>query len=153
VSTDRFTIKQRGEHRAIIVLREAVVDEANLPLVEELAVAVVGRNDDELLAVERDMALDQRQGSLADRAEADHDDGAVETGVQLEILRRAGDRIHVIKAPGRQKGYAACRAALLFARTFAVAGRGARRPVAVMRPAAPSRAPGSSSQASSRSRS
>src|SRR5262249_45856693 len=57
--------------------------EADLALVEQMAVAVIGRDHHELRAVERDVAFDQRQRSLADRAETDHHDRTVETAVQL----------------------------------------------------------------------
>ena len=35
-----------------------------------------------LFMIERKVPFDQRQGAFADRAEADHHDGAVETGEQ-----------------------------------------------------------------------
>ena len=44
--------------------------------------------------VERHVPLDQRQRALADRAEADHHDRAVEAGVQLVAVGRAGAGFH-----------------------------------------------------------
>ena len=58
------------------------MDELDAALVEQLAVRVVGVDDDEMVLVEVEMALDQRQRSLADRTEADHDDRAVDAPVQ-----------------------------------------------------------------------
>ena len=75
--------EQRGEQLAIIVLRHRLVNEPDLALVQQTPVAVIGRDDDEFRAIEGDVPLDQRQGSFADRAEADHHDRALETGVQL----------------------------------------------------------------------
>ncbi len=54
--------------------------EADLTFVEQAAVGVIGRDDDEFLAIKGKVPLDQRQGAFADRAEANHDDWAVETG-------------------------------------------------------------------------
>ena len=52
------------------------MDEADAALVQELPVGIVRIDDDEALLVEFEVALDQRQGSLADRSEADHHDRA-----------------------------------------------------------------------------
>ena len=52
------------------------MDEADSAVVEELAVGIVRIDDDEALRIEFEMALDQRQRSLADRSEADHRDRA-----------------------------------------------------------------------------
>ena len=52
------------------------MDEADAALVEELAIGIVRIDDDEALLVEFEVTLDQRQGSLADRSEADHHDRA-----------------------------------------------------------------------------
>ena len=88
VSTDRLIdhagarpcAQERREHIPIILLGQRGVDEPDLPLVEEMTVAVIRRDDDELGAVEDDVPLDQRQGAFADRAEADHHDRPVEIG-------------------------------------------------------------------------
>jgi len=50
-------------------------------LVQELAVGIHRVEGDELRPVERDVALQQGQEAAADRAEADHDDRAVEPGM------------------------------------------------------------------------
>ena len=57
------------------------MDEADSAVVEELAVGIVGIDDHEALGIEFEVALDQGQRSLADRSEADHDDGAFDAPV------------------------------------------------------------------------
>ena len=57
------------------------MDEADAALVEEPAVGVVRVDDDEALAVELEVALDQRQRPFADRSEADHHDRACDASV------------------------------------------------------------------------
>ena len=57
------------------------MDECDAAFVEQLAIGAVGIDDDEMLLVVVEMALDQRQRSLADRAEADHHDRAVDAPV------------------------------------------------------------------------
>ncbi len=108
--------EQRGEDLAIVLLRQRLVNEAELALVEQPAVAVVRCDDDELRPVERDVPFDQRQSALADRAEADHHDRAVETGVQRPALGRGGG-VHVGHSrqkvtgitPRAIRGWARCR--------------------------------------------
>ncbi len=56
----------------IIVFSDGLMDEADAAVVQELAVFVLGVDDDQTLLVEFEMAFDQRQGAFADRAEADH---------------------------------------------------------------------------------
>ena len=73
--------QQLAEHLAIVVAGDGEMEEADAALVEQLAVRTVGVDDDEALLVVIEMALDQRQGALADRAEADHDDRAGDAGV------------------------------------------------------------------------
>ena len=58
------------------------MDELHAALVEQAAVRIVRIDDDETLLVEFEMALDQRQRSLADRSEADHHDRAFDAPVQ-----------------------------------------------------------------------
>jgi hypothetical protein len=65
-----------AEHVAIIVARQAEMDEADAAVVQELAIGIVGIDDDEPLLVEFEMALDERQCPFADRSEADHHDRA-----------------------------------------------------------------------------
>ena len=74
--------QERGQHVAIVLLGDRGMDEAQLALIEQAAIRVLRRDDHELVAVEADVPLDQRQRSLADRAEADHHDRAVEARVQ-----------------------------------------------------------------------
>ena len=62
------------------------MQEYDLALVEQRPVTVIGRDDGEFGAVERDVPLEQRQGALADRAEAEHHDGAVEAGEQRRVF-------------------------------------------------------------------
>ena len=61
------------------------MQEADAALVDQLAVLVVGRDHRHAALVEPDMALEQRQRTLADRAETNQDDGPVETGVNGPI--------------------------------------------------------------------
>ena len=68
------------------------MDEADAALVEEFAVGVVRIDDDEALLIELEVALDQRQGSLADRSEADHHDRPGDTPVP-------GPMGHRVKTP------------------------------------------------------
>ena len=58
------------------------MDELHAALVEQAPVGVVRVDDDEVFLVEFEMALDQRQGSLADRSEADHHDRAFDPRMQ-----------------------------------------------------------------------
>ncbi len=64
--------------------------EADPALVEQRPVFVVGRDDGELGLVEADVAFQQRQRPPADRAEADHHDRPVETGVDRSIRSSGG---------------------------------------------------------------
>jgi len=61
---------------AVVVLGDGLVDEAHAVAVGDVAVGILGIDDDEARLVELEMALDQRQRADADRAEADHHDGA-----------------------------------------------------------------------------
>ena len=73
--------EQRRQQLAVIGLGYRLVDEADAALVQHAAVFVLGVDDHEALLVVGEMALDQRQGAFADRAEADHDDGPGDAGV------------------------------------------------------------------------
>ena len=70
------------------------MDEADAALVEEFAVGIVRIDDDEALLIELEVALDQRQGSLADRSEADHHDRAGDAPVP-------GPMGHRVRSPSR----------------------------------------------------
>ncbi len=67
--------EQRHQQFTVIVLRDALLHEAHAVLLRELAV-LMRIDDDKALLVIIEMPLDQGQGALADRAEADHDNGA-----------------------------------------------------------------------------
>src|SRR6185503_11955030 len=83
-------------------------DEADAGAVENLPVAVVGIDDDHPRPVEGEMALDQRQSALADRAEADHHDRPLDCPV-LRPLGHSAPRQSVTGVnagigSGRQSG-------------------------------------------------
>src|SRR5262245_64213566 len=65
----------------IVILRHGLMDEADAALIEQLAVFVLGVDDHKALLVVSEVTLDQRQGALADRTEADQYDGTVDTGM------------------------------------------------------------------------
>ena len=73
-------------------------------LVEQRPVLVVGCDDGKPRLVEADVAFEQRQGAPADRAEADHHDGAVETGVDRSIGHRAVTLCSAGSSRHRSKG-------------------------------------------------
>ncbi len=54
----------------------------DLAHVKQLAIGIIWCDDDKFFMVECKVPLDQRQGAFADRAKADHHDGAVEAGEQ-----------------------------------------------------------------------
>ena len=93
VSTDTLTqkpwpppaVSSGVEQVAVIVLGDGLMDEADAALVQQLAVLVLGVDHHEAGLVVAEMALDQRQGAFADRAEADHHDGPVDAGVHGPI--------------------------------------------------------------------
>ncbi len=151
--------EQGGEHLAVVLLGDRQVHEPDLALVQQVTIAVIGRNDDEFRAVEGDVPLDQRQGALADRPEADHHDRAVETGMQRPV-GRAGDGVHVgyssaerLKSAHAVRGAATGSLPTRPATSAATSGFACGRPRALMSPRAPSSAPALSSRASSRCRS
>ena len=88
VSTERLTQKPRPPPSvssgvssvAVIVARHGLVDEADAALVQQFAVLVLGVDDHEAGFVIVEMPLDQRQRAFADRAEADHHNGAARCG-------------------------------------------------------------------------
>ena len=73
------------------------MDEADATVVQELPIGIVRIDDDEALLVEFEMALDQRQGSLADRSEADHHDRASDAPVPRPMR-------HGVRSPSRTSG-------------------------------------------------
>ena len=56
-------VRSGVEHVAVVVLGDRGMDEAQLAIVEQAAIRVLRRDDDEFLAVEGDVPLDQRQRS------------------------------------------------------------------------------------------
>jgi hypothetical protein len=78
-------VEQRGQHLAVVGLGQSDFDELQLALVEQPAVGVDRIDADELRTVERDVALQERQEAPADRAKADHHNGAVETGENTPV--------------------------------------------------------------------
>ena len=105
VSTERLTqkpwplpaVRYLPSDLAIIVPGEAELDEVDAALVEQAAVRVVRVDDDETLLVEVEMALDQRQRALADRAEADHHDRAFDAPVQRPMRHGVGSPSQAFK--------------------------------------------------------
>ena len=69
--------EELGQKSPVVLGGYGGVDEADAALLEEGAVDVGGVDDGDLVGVVDEVALDQRQGALADRAEADHHDRAV----------------------------------------------------------------------------
>ncbi len=78
-------LEMLAENLAIIVPGEAELDELDAALVEQAAVRVVRVDDDEAILVELEVALDQRQRSLADRSESDHHDRAFDAPVERPL--------------------------------------------------------------------
>jgi len=69
--------EQRRQQLVIIVLGQALLDEAHAVfLAERLAALVLGIEHGDARFVVVEMPLDQRQRAFADGAEADHDDRA-----------------------------------------------------------------------------
>ncbi len=124
--------EQRHQQFAIIVLCHRLLDEAHAVLLRELAV-LMRIDDDKARSVIGEMPFDQRQRALADRAEADHDDGAG----NLRVNRRGG--AHVVLclrkgADGQGGGIRRCVAwRSLRPRSSSRACRGRRRPEGLRR--------------------
>ena len=82
--------EQRREQLAVVLFRHGLMDEADAVLVQQLLVLVLGIDDDEALLVVFEVTLDQRQRALADRAEADHHDRAVDFAVDRPFGHESG---------------------------------------------------------------
>jgi hypothetical protein len=80
VSTERLT--QKPWPPPAVVAGDRLPDEAHAVLLGEFAV-LMRIDDHEARFVVGEMPLDQGQGAFADRAEADHDDGAGNFRVDL----------------------------------------------------------------------
>ncbi len=150
--------EQGREDVAIVRLGQRHMNEAELALVQKCAVVVVRRDHRELGGIEGDVPLQERQRAPADRAEPDHHDGAVEAGVHRPDFGRMGNRAHASHPRVRPQKAQAARGASVRSLPERPAMPAAEavfvriRPVARTSPCAPSSAPGTSSQASSRSR-
>ena len=71
-----------GQHLAVVGPGQALLDELDaVALGLRQAAAIVLGDDGDLAGLDADMAQDQRQHALADRAEADHDHAALEIDV------------------------------------------------------------------------
>ena len=106
--------EQRREQRSIVVGGDVLTQVAHTELVEQRPVTVVGVDDGESLTVEVDVAVEQRQGAAADRAEADHDHGPGDAceraggngrGGHANLLTGVARRCHV-SAPEQSTGTA-----------------------------------------------
>ena len=87
--------EERSEQVAVVLLGDCRMDETQLAVVEQAAIFVIRRDHDEFAPVKADVPLDQRERSATDRAEADHDDRAVEAGVQGPGGGSLGHGVHV----------------------------------------------------------
>ncbi len=161
--------EQRRQQFAIVLARDGGLDEAHPMLLRERAIGIVGIDDDHALLVEREVAFDQRQGSLADGAEADHHDRAIDAAMHgpvshvsspvRENPRRGSSEWPANKS--RAINQTASLRSILRAHHAAarrsaagrLRARWARSPVAMIMPRAPSSAPAASSSARKRSRS
>src|SRR5262249_41061916 len=139
----------RRQQVAVIVLGDRLVDKADAALIEHLAVFILGIDDHKALLVVAEMALDQGKCAFADRTEADHYDGPVDTGMHWPFRhRQLSPGREGLSLVGRKRDYGRNYAAEAARSDFGICLLGARS-----RPRAPLREPGSSSRASNRSRS
>ena len=81
--------EQRGQHLAVVLPWSGRLDEAELRSSSSLRSLSSGSITTNCDWSNSNMALDQRQGAVADRAEADHHDGAVEAGVNGVVGHRS----------------------------------------------------------------
>src|SRR5579863_5729874 len=151
--------EQRLEQRAVVVARHRLVDEADAPLVQQLAILVLGVDDYEAGFVIVEMTLDQRQRAFADRPKADHDNGSADAGVNGPLGHyRASSQVEGLlecTQAARRTSFRAFtrRLAPWAAISLFRSGFGCASPVAPIIPRAPSSAPGCKASASNRSRS
>src|SRR5208283_3812168 len=69
-------LQEGSQHVAIILAREALLQEADPAHVQKMAMRIGGIDDREAALVEVEVPLDQRQDAAPDGAQADEDDGA-----------------------------------------------------------------------------
>ena len=81
--------QKRREQLLVVGLCHRVLDKADAAFVEQLAVGVAWIDDDHPRLVELEVTLEERQRAPADRAEADHDDGAGDFAVDRPFLLAA----------------------------------------------------------------
>ena len=74
-------LEQPAQHVLVVVRRQRFRDMGIARLPRRRPVRLSRLDDGQLVLVELEMTLDQGQGSLPDGAETDHDDGAVDAGV------------------------------------------------------------------------
>src|SRR5208283_2507376 len=104
----RAGLEALAEDLAEIVAGEADLNEPDAPLVEQAAVGVVRVDDDEAILVELEMALDQRQGSLADRSEPDHHDRALDATVDRPMRHGVCTPRGTCRTPAARRETGAC---------------------------------------------
>ena len=80
--------QQWRQQLLVILLGHRFLDEGDAAVVEQLAVGVARIDDGHPRLVELEMALDERQRSPADRAEADHHHGAADFTVNRPVFIR-----------------------------------------------------------------
>src|SRR6185312_9665291 len=96
--------QQRRQQFAIVVAGDGLVHEANVVLGAEFAAGVARIENDEARLVVFEVPLDERQRPFADRAEADHDDGSVDRGVDGPVGHGA-----LLEGEGRKTTRSHCR--------------------------------------------
>src|SRR5262249_47007692 len=69
--------------------RDSLVDEPDAALVQDAPILVLGIDDHKALLVVSKMSLDQRERAFADRAEADHDNWTINTGIHGPVGHRS----------------------------------------------------------------
>src|SRR5215475_4791186 len=152
--------EQRRQQMTIVVLGDRLMDETDAALIEHLAIFVLGIDDYKSLLVITEMTFDQRQGAFADRTKADQYDGPVDTGMHWPFRHRqrlqGRQVISWLRQTEQTPGNTTRRQRHSDRNYAAEAARhvcGIRLLGARSRPRAPVSDPGTSSRASSRSRS
>ena len=77
--------EERAQQRVEVLLGDALLDEADLALVQEAAILVLGIDHGDALGVVPEVALDERQRTASNRAEADHHDRAGDRAVKRPV--------------------------------------------------------------------